>query len=70
MASLTEIERAVDALPRNEKEELLLFLAARLRGAQPPSPRDFSSDQVNAWIADDETGMQRLRQEKSGEPHE
>ena len=62
MSTLTEIEAAVDALPRGQKEDQLLFLAARLRGADPPPPRDLSAEQINAWIADDEAGMQRLRQ--------
>jgi len=70
MVSLVEIEAAVEALPRDQKEELLMFLAARLRGAQPPSPRDFPSEHINAWIADDEAGLQRLRQPKRREPHE
>ena len=69
MSTLTEIEAAVDALPREQKEELLLFVAARLRDAAPPAPRDLPLEQINAWIADDEAGMRRLReQESKGQP--
>jgi len=40
MSTLTEIEAAADRLPLEEKRELMLFLAVRLRadGAQMPEP--------------------------------
>jgi len=60
---LAEIELAADSLPAEEKQELILFLAARLRGAgEVPPPRDFSREQMEAWIADDEEGMGRFRE--------
>lgn len=63
MSTLAEIESAADALPPQEKQELFLFLAARLRGAgQLPPPREFSREQIEAWIADDEEGMRRFRE--------
>jgi hypothetical protein len=44
-------------------QELFLFLVARLRGAgQLPPPREFSREQIEAWIADDEEGMRRFRE--------
>ncbi len=60
MSTLTEIEAAADALPNNEKEELFLFLATRLRAAAGdlPPPREFSREQMQRWIADDEAGYQ------------
>ena len=66
MSTLPEIEAAVDALPPAEKQELLLFLAARLRepGSQLPAPRKFSCEQLNAWIAEDEADMQRVADSK------
>ena len=68
MSTLTEIEAAADALPREQKEELLLFLAARLRGTNKmPSPREFSAEQIAEWIADDDEGMRRVR-EPEGNP--
>ncbi len=44
MTTLSEIEAAADALPPEQKQELFLFLAARLRaGPAPlPAPREFS----------------------------
>ena len=64
MSNLAEIEAAADALPPEEKQELMLFLAARLRaqGAQMPQPRKFSREQTAGWIAEDEADMQRFRE--------
>ncbi len=64
MSTLAEIEAAADALSAEQKQELLLFLAARLRaeGAKLPEPRRFPREQVNAWIADDEADMRRFRE--------
>ena len=63
MTTLAEIEAAADALPSEQKQELFLFLAARLRGAgQLPLPRELTKDQIKAWIADDEEGMRRFRE--------
>ena len=58
-----EIEAAADALPDEDKQQLLLFLAACLR-AQPgqlPAPRTFSREQLKDWIAEDEAAMQQYR---------
>jgi hypothetical protein len=62
MSTLSEIEAAVDALPAADKQELLFYLAARLReqASQLPAPRKFSTEQLNSWIAQDETDMQRF----------
>lgn len=64
MSTLAEIEAAADTLPAEEKQELLLFLATRLRapGARPPEPRKFSQEQMAAWIAEDEDDMRKLRE--------
>lgn len=63
MSSLAEIQAAADALAPEEKQELILFLATRLRrsGVKLPPPRKFSSEQIAAWIAEDEAEMRRLR---------
>lgn len=63
MTTLAEIEAAADALPPEQKQELFLFLAARLRAgsARLPAPREFSREQMDAWIADDEEGMRRFK---------
>ena len=64
MNTLAEIEKAADALPPEQKQELLLFLAARLRagGARLPEPRQFSREQIAGWIAEDEADLERLKQ--------
>lgn len=64
MSSLAEIESAADALPQEQKQELILFLATRLRmsGGKLPPPRKFSKEQVAGWIADDEAEMRRFRE--------
>jgi hypothetical protein len=64
MSTLAEIESAVDALPPAQKQELLLFLVARLRAqGDLPAPRQFTGQQIQAWIAEDEADMKRLRDE-------
>jgi hypothetical protein len=62
MSTLTEIEAAADQLPPEEKQELILFLAARSRatGAELPPPRAFSKEQIAHWIAEDEEGYRRF----------
>ena len=64
MNSLKEIEAAANALPLEQKQELMLFLSAQLRaeGARMPEPREFSSEQVASWIAEDEADMRRFRE--------
>ena len=66
MSNLAEIEAAADALPPEQKQELMLFLAARLRaqGAPMPEPREFSREQTAALIAEDEADMQQFREGK------
>jgi hypothetical protein len=61
VSTLSEIETAADSLPPAEKQELLLFLASRLRrnGAQLPSPRPFAPQEIASWIAEDEAGWAR-----------
>ena len=67
MNTLAEIEAAVDALPPGDQQQLLLYLAARLRGqAGPlPAPRQFSREQIDQWIGEDDAAMQRLREGES-----
>ncbi len=66
MSTLPEIEAAADALSPQQKQELLLFLAARLRahGVMLPPPRKFSSQQITDWVAQDEADMRRFRESK------
>jgi len=64
MSTLAEIEAAADALPPDQKQELILFLAKRLRqsGAKLPPPRSFSREQIASWIAEDEADMRRFQE--------
>ena len=64
MSKLEEIEAAADALASEEKQELMLFLAIRLRaqGARMPEPRKFSHEEMTGWVAEDETDVRRFRQ--------
>jgi len=64
MSTLAEIEAATEGLTPEQREELFLFLAARLRADSEsmPTPREFTSEQIEGWITDDEAGMQRFRQ--------
>jgi len=66
MSNLAEIEAAAEALTAEQKQELLLFLAERLRqsGAPRPEPRNFSPAQIAAWIRQDEADMERFREGK------
>jgi len=65
MGTLAEIEAATETLPDKEKQELLLFLAARLRASAGPLPlpRKFIREEMVAWIAEDEEDMRRLREQ-------
>ena len=64
MSTLAEIEAAVEALPTEQKQELLVFLAARLRadGGQLPDPREFPAGEMDSWITEDEADLARFRQ--------
>jgi len=64
MSTLTEIEAAADQLAPEEKQELILFLATRLRasGAEMPAPRKFTREEMAAWIAEDEADMRRFQE--------
>lgn len=66
MMTLTELENAANELPAAKRAELLLFLAESLRKEQAllPNPREFSDEQLKAWMDEDEEAMGRFR----GEP--
>jgi hypothetical protein len=66
VSKLEEIEAAAEALPPEQKQELMLFLAARLRaeGVKLPAPRQFSREQVAGWVAEDEADMARFPEGK------
>ena len=63
MSTLMEIEAAADSLPVEQQEQLLLFLASRLRAAVAtmPEPRQLSRDEIAEWIAEDEADLRRFQ---------
>ena len=63
MSTLMEIEAAADSLPVEQQEQLLLFLATRLRaaGATMPEPRQLSREVIAEWIAEDEADMRQFQ---------
>jgi hypothetical protein len=64
MSTLAEIEAAAAALPPEQKQELIIFLASRLRheGAQLPPPRQRSAQEISSWIAEDEADLKRFQE--------
>jgi hypothetical protein len=64
MSTLAQIEAEADALPPEQKQELLLFLASRLRAqlAVTPEPRRFTREEIAGWIAEDEADARRFRE--------
>lgn len=65
MKGLADIQKAAEALPPEQKQELILFLATRLRaaGARAPEPRTFTRQEIEAWISEDEADMDRFKRE-------
>jgi hypothetical protein len=62
MSTLAEIETAADSLPVEQKEELLRFLAMRLRKERSlPKPRIYSEEELATMIAEDEADGERFR---------
>jgi len=63
--TLAEIEAAAMSLPPEEKQELLFFLISEMRaaGAELPAPREFTTEQIAAWIADDVADLRSFRAE-------
>ena len=63
MSTLTEIETAADSLPVEQKEQLLLFLASRLRAARAtlPEPRQLAREEIAEWIAEGEADMRQFQ---------
>jgi hypothetical protein len=63
VSTLAEIEAASDGLSAAEKEEVLRFLAIRLRRDRSlPAPRIYSDEELASMLAEDEADGERLRQ--------
>jgi hypothetical protein len=65
MSTLAEIEKAAENLSPQQKQELILFLGARLRAerATLPEPRQFSREQVQSWVDEDKADLKRFREQ-------
>jgi hypothetical protein len=63
MSTLAEIEKAANELPVAQRTELMLFIAETLRKNQAslPKPREFSKEQLDAWMDKDEEAMRRFQ---------
>ena len=65
MSTLIVIETAADSLSSEEKEELLRFLAMRLRKDRAmPKPRIYSDEELATMLAEDEAGGERFQQQR------
>jgi len=63
VSTLVEIENAADSLSSEEKEELLRFLAMRLRGNRIlPKPRIYSDKELTIMLAEDKADGELFRQ--------
>ncbi len=64
MSSLAEIEMAAEKLPAQDQRELFKFLLGKLRSGGPPlpTPRIFTSQEMQAWMVEDEKDMRELSQ--------
>ena len=68
MTTLAEIETAAAALSDAEKQQLMLFLAARLQ-AQAASQSEKplrSREMMFDWMAEDEAAMRRIHPDAQG----
>ena len=61
---MMEIEQAAVKLPAEEQKRLLRFLLRVLPAneAELPEPRIFSEEEIQGWLAEDETSMRRFRE--------
>jgi hypothetical protein len=70
MSTLAELEKAVESLSSGDKQRLMVFLAARLRAENrpTPAPRKFSREKIEAWVKEDEEDARALEREAGGSP--
>ncbi len=62
MTTLAEIQAAIDALPASQTQDLLVYVAARLKvmGAALPETHMLSPERMIDWMAEDEAAMRRF----------
>jgi hypothetical protein len=61
-----EIKQAAVTLPAQEQHQLLRFLlrVVPVVEAELPMPRQFTAEEIQGWLAEDEEGMRRFREAK------
>jgi hypothetical protein len=66
MSKLMDIEQAAVKLPAEEQQQLLRFLlrVVPVADAELPVPRQFTEEEIQGWLAEDEASMRRLREGK------
>jgi len=64
MCTLVDIEQAAVKLPAEEQQQLLRFLlrVVPVAEAELPAPREFSEEEIQGWLAEDEASMRRFRE--------
>ena len=64
MSSLMDIEQAAVKLPPQQQQQLLRFLlrVVPVADAELPAPRQFSQEEIQCWLAEDEASMRRFRE--------
>jgi hypothetical protein len=66
MSKLLDIEQAAVRLPAEEQQQLLRFLlrVVPVADVELPVPRQFTEEEIQGWLAEDEAGMRRFREGK------
>jgi hypothetical protein len=64
MSTLMDIEQAAVKLAASEQQQLLRFLLRVVPVAETelPAPRQFSDEEIQGWLEEDEASMRRLRE--------
>jgi hypothetical protein len=64
MSTLMDIEQAAVKLPAEEQQQLLRFLLriVPVAEAELPGPRNFSEEEIQGWLSEDEASMRRFRE--------
>jgi hypothetical protein len=66
MSTLLDIERAAVKLPAEQQQQLLRFLlrVVPMAEAELPAPRQFTEEEIQGWLAEDEASMLPLREKE------
>jgi hypothetical protein len=64
VSTLMEIEEAAGKLPTEEQKHLLRFLlrVVPVNEAGSFEPRTFSTEEIQSWLAEDESALRQLRE--------